>query len=670
MTMNKRFKVTALSAAIAAAGAVMPAYGYEYVQDDFRMQVDTTVSVGASWRASERDYRGVGNSNAAAAFAVGKNPANTNHLHGTSSQDNSNLLWKEGSTFSEVAKITVDVEMNYKNYGAFIRGKAFYDHRIVNGDGVTDLPEYYRTDANGQNLDPNQSDGRSADILDAFVWGDWWIGDHPLNVRLGQQVISWGEGIFFANGINTINPIDVQALLAPGSELKDALIPLNALYGSFGVNENLTLEGFVLFDWEETKLPPCGTFFSTTDIIGDNCYGGFYPGGRDSNEPGATATLLMRGSDQEPDDSGQFGLAARYFVDSIETEFAFYYINYHSRLPVTSGYMPDPATSALAPLFGWDENTTLAQARTAIQTNGSLGTLSTYGLFPTTEYFVEYPEDIQLFGVSFNTALDIGLPGGATSISGEFSMRKDQPFSQEDGSTLAGLAGLPSTSCGKEYDYDCYARFEPGDYSQGYVQEDYYQAEIAFIHFFDRILGASRWTAILDIAGGYSDFANPDEYTLNSAYNATLNMTNRIPDSLVITGVFNPIFGGATQVPYDVLLAGLNAAGITDAATPESDYYPSHGAWGYKMRFSGEYNNVFAGINLRPTISFSHDVSGTTATPITTFLENRKALGLSVEGVYQNTYTMKLAYTDFYGAEPYNQLADRDFYSISASASF
>ncbi|HBO94454.1 MAG TPA: DUF1302 domain-containing protein, partial [Gammaproteobacteria bacterium] len=79
---------------------------------------------------------------------------------------------------------------------------------------------------------------------------------------------------------------------------------------------------------------------------------------------------------------------------------------------------------------------------------------------------------------------------------------------------------------------------------------------------------------------------------------------------------------------------------------------------------------VFAGINLKPTISFSHDVYGTTPSPITTFLEDRKALGMSLEGVYQNTYSVQVSYTDFYGAEPYNQLADRDYYSISAQASF
>jgi hypothetical protein len=663
MAMNKRFKVSALAAAIAAAGSVVPAYGFEYVKDDFRMQVDTTVSVGASWRADDRDYRGVGVQNADAAGETQR------HLHGTSSQDNSNLLWQEGSTFSEVAKVTVDMELNYKNYGAFVRGKAFYDHRIVNGDGRTDEPAYFT------GRQPAQSAGTSADILDAFVWGDWWLGDKPLNVRLGKQVISWGEGLFFPNGINTINPVDVNALLAPGSEVKDALIPLNALYGSVGLTTNLTLEAFVLFEWKETQLPECGTFFSTTDLAGANCYDGFFPSGEDagylnpSYGPAGPAEYraLPRGSDMEPDDQGQYGLAARYFADSIETEFAVYYINYHSRLPIISGHMVDPTkvdplvttvlgTGPLSP--------DLETAR--LQLLGATGSpTGTAFLLPTGDLFSDYVEDIQLLGASFNTTIDFGLPGGATAFSGEISMRKDQPFQLEDGDTLAGALGLPSLSCSEsDVEYDCYNKYEAGEYSPGYVLEDYYQAEIAFIHFFDRILGASRWTAILDIAGSYVDLPSKSEALLNSSYNATLNHP-WVADVPTIAGAPLP-------AAIDTYPEFLNFAFGTGnpAAAPEDDYYPTSGAWGYKMRFTGEYNNVFAGINLKPTISFSHDVYGTTPGPITNFLEDRKALGLSVEGVYQNTYSVKMAYTDFYGAEPYNQLADRDYYSISAQASF
>ena len=151
---------------IGAVGSALPAYGYEYRQGDFSMQIDSTVSIGASWRASDRDYRQVGSSNA---LAASDNPNGLMHLHGSSAQDDSNLLWKKGSTFSEIAKITIDLEMNYKNYGAFIRGKAFYDHRIVNNDGITDRPAFYWQDDQGNK---RYSAEESGHVVSISTFGD------------------------------------------------------------------------------------------------------------------------------------------------------------------------------------------------------------------------------------------------------------------------------------------------------------------------------------------------------------------------------------------------------------------------------------------------------------------------------------------------------------------
>lgn len=673
MAHHNPFKVTALAAAIAATGAVTPAYAlFNYEEGEFKVQLDTTVSVGAAWRASDRDYRGVGDYNAGnntfgPVTVPSDNPSRQSHLHGTSSQDNSNLLWQQGSTYSEVVKISADLEVNYKNFGAFVRGKTYYDNRIVNGDGVTDLPTYYSQDGNGDPLEPAQSQGSSGDILDAFVWGDFDLGNMPLNVRLGRQVISWGESVLFANGINTINPIDVNAILTPGSEVKDALLPLAAAYASLGITENFSMEGFVLLEWKNTELPACGTYFSTSDLAGPNCWGGFYASGTEATSPGPSASLptasrvnLPRGDDQDADDDGQYGVAARYFAQSIETEFAVYYINYHSQAPIISGHMADIPVDD--PLLGALANAPLTTIRSAVTGASPLGTLA---LLPMGDLFVEYPEDIQLFGASFNTTLDFGISGGATSVAGEISMRKDQPFQREDGDTLGGALGLPSLGC---YDapvaYDCYSKYSQGEYASGYVLEDYYQAELAFIHFFDQVLGASRWTVLLDIAGSYVNLPDKEKALLNGSYNATLNHPY-IAD-IPISG-WNGVPGFSNT--YGGFLDFLDATG-RKAGAYEDDYYPTSGAWGYKMRFSGDYPNVFAGINLRPTISFSHDVDGTTPGPITNFIEDRKALGLSLDAEYQNTYTVSVGYTDFYGAEPYNQLADRDFYSLSASASF
>lgn len=662
--MRKRnpFKVTALAAAVASTTLLpLSGHAYETSLGDVNVQIDTTLSVGFGWRASDIDYEGVGPANAAAAGE------SDSHRHSTGSQDNSNLLYKKGETFSELFKGTIDLDLTYRDYGAFFRGRFWYDHRIVNGKGGSDRPAFYPDDP----LEPNPKLGRGGEMLDAFIWGDFYVQDMPLNMRLGNQVISWGEGVFFPNGINTINPVDVNALLAPGAAVKEALIPIKAFYASLGVNENLSIEAFYQFEWEETRLPGCGTFYSTTDLVGyKGCEGGFYSFGGDT---GATVEVggiplpaetfrLPRGEDIEGDDDGQYGLAARYYLEALEMELAAYYIRYNSRLPMLSGRTPDTTFYPGLPAG----ITSLEQVRALLiagAPNPNSAFLIPATLLPYSEYNVEYPNDIQLFGLSANTTFDFGLPGGATSVSAEISVRQDQPFQIEDGVLLAGLVGFPSQICADaSTPFDCYSSgaFEQDQYVAGYIREDYYQGEIAFIHFFDQILGANRWTTVLDIGFSYSDIPDKDEMLLNSSYNAAL-ATPWFPAPITV-GV--PAALGGQLDLSDPAVAGL--IGISY----EDEYYPDKAAWGYKLRFSGEYANVFAGINMVPTISFSHDVAGTTPSPITNFLEDRKSIGLTAEFIYQNMYSVKIGYTDFFGAEPYNQLADRDSYTLSASVSF
>ena len=90
-------------------------------------------------------------------------------------------------------------------------------------------------------------------------------------------------------------------------------------------------------------------------------------------------------------------------------------------------------------------------------------------------------------------------------------------------------------------------------------------------------------------------------------------------------------------------------------------------SWGYRMRASLTYNDVFAGINLTPNFAWSHDVDG--FSPNTNFGEGQKALTLGVTAEYLNRYTGSLSYTSFSGGD-YNTIEDRDFLSFSVSVSF
>ena len=72
-------------------------------------------------------------------------------------------------------------------------------------------------------------------------------------------------------------------------------------------------------------------------------------------------------------------------------------------------------------------------------------------------------------------------------------------------------------------------------------------------------------------------------------------------------------------------------------------------SWGYRVRGIWEYSNVFAGVNLRPNVSWSHDVDG--YGPNGLFNEGAKAVSFGVDADYRNTYTASLSYTDFFGGK-------------------
>merc|ERR1711974_216188 len=160
-------------------------------------------------------------------------------------------------------------------------------------------------------------------LLDAFVYWDFEVGEQFGTLRLGRQVVSWGENTFIQGGINVINPVDVSKLRVAGAELREAFLPIDMIWGTVSVTPNLSFEALYMFEFEQIDPDPVGTYFSSNDFG--------VPGGRiamlgfglfDENFPGVT---IPRTSDRYPGgDSGQYGLAARYYAPQLnDTEFGF-----------------------------------------------------------------------------------------------------------------------------------------------------------------------------------------------------------------------------------------------------------------------------------------------------------------------------------------------------------
>ncbi|MBJ2265857.1 DUF1302 domain-containing protein [Pseudomonas sp. MF6772] len=622
-SVNQFWRRARLPLAVSLASTLAgPAFGVSFNIGEVEGSFDSSLSVGASWSTAkpDRDLIGVNNG--------GKGLSQTS--------DDGHLNFKRGETFSKIFKGIHDLELKYGDTGVFVRGKYWYDFELKDeGREFKDISDHNRKEG------AKSSGGQ---ILDAFIYHNYSIADAPGSVRFGKQVVSWGESTFIGGGINSVNPIDVSAFRRPGAEIKEGLIPVNMFYVSQSLTDNLSAEAFYQLEWDQTITDNCGTFFSQPDVIADGCSdnlrllskrsviaaGGGLPlmnaFGVNINEEGV---LVKRGPDRDARDSGQFGVAMHYNFEPLDTEFGAYFMNYHSRAPIFSARGASAATYAAANALTFTPGA--SQLRPLIVAGNS-------------SYFVEYPEDIRLYGLSFSTTLATG-----TAWSGELSYRPNAPVQLNTTDILyAGvtpLLGLGAASPLKgSADQDL----------NGYRRKEVTQFQTTFTHFFDQVMGASRLTLVGEVGvthvGGLES-SNKARYGRDPVYG---------PGRGALCATLNggTIAGAGPGTDASNLTANCNNDGFTTATS-----------WGYRGRAIWEYPDVFAGVNLKPNVAWSHDVNGYSPGPGGNFEEGRKAVSLGLDAEYQNTYTASLAYTNFFGGD-YNTSVDRDFVALSFGANF
>ncbi len=190
------------------------------------------------------------------------------------------------------------------------------------------------------------------------------------------------------------------------------------------------------------------------------------------------------------------------------------------------------------------------------------------------------------------------------------------------------------------------------------------QAQVTFIRFFDQVLGASRLSFAAEIGGNWvGDLPEQSEqrYGRSPTYGMGYFEPIPLPSPPFPPGEFITCAEGNAFLPPTVPIPNSNASNCT------TDGYVTDSSWGYRLRAGLAYNDVFAGINLTPSLAWSHDVDG--YSPNSNFNEGAKALTVSLAAEYLNRYTGSLAYTTFSGGD-YNTIEDRDFLSLSMSVSF
>ncbi len=600
-------RAAACQLALAAAGSVLlagNAAAYELSGETYTGSIDTTLSYGVRSRVEDRDEDIVGRTNGGTAFSV--------------NGDDGNLNFDEGIA-SNAAKITSELQLDFDGLGAFIRGTAFYDYEIID-------EERERTPLGDE---AEELVGRDAEILDAYVWKQFEVGENRRHgeVRVGNQVLSWGESTFIQNSINTINPVDVAALRVPGAELREALEPIPIVSASLEVSDNGSLQAFYQIAWKETVVDPSGTYFSTNDGVG--------PDG-ERFQLGFTAVgegdflSVSRGDDNEPEDEGQFGLAYRLYAPELnDTEFGFYYIKYHSRLPIISGRTGTAAGIAAA-------GQVYADAGVNAGDSATVDAFATDAYAQTAEYFIDYPEDIQLFGVSFNTLL--GTSGVA--LQGEVSHRVDVPLQVDETELLFAALGPISPTLASNNQVANVST--PETVVDGFIQRDVTQLQVTATKVFSNLLGASQLAVVGEVGYTYvHDFPDTDELRLE------------VP-------------GTYLSGNQDLADRHGPGAGLIEPASAFAD----RDSWGYRLLARLTYDNAIGSVNLTPHLAWAEDVNGNSPGPGGNFLEGRQALTLGLGADYLNQWTGDLSYTRYDGAGRYNLINDRDFIAFNVKYSF
>jgi len=180
-------------------------------------------------------------------------------------------------------------------------------------------------------------------------------------------------------------PLDLQKGFAtPGVEAKELFRPLNQLSGQIQVTDTLSIAAQYFLEWESYRYPEGGTYLGPADF-GFNGPDRFVAAQLPTNPllGGLSGQYLgyTNAGEIKPDQSGEFGLNARWSPEAIDGTLGFYYRRYADKLP-------QALVTKSTNLPNFPVGHPLRAARGQPLANAS-------------EYNLIYADNIDLFGVSF-----------------------------------------------------------------------------------------------------------------------------------------------------------------------------------------------------------------------------------------------------------------------------
>lgn len=300
-------KSSLLSMALASAMGVSAgaqAIGIDTGNADVDLRLDNTVRYTLGMRAEGADRK----------------------IYSNGHYDEGDLKFGRGDLVQNRVDILTEMDMTYKKQMGFrVSAASWYDDAYKNDDIRTNGEPGSYSNNHYSGTTKRYYRGPSGEILDAFVFSRFNVGDVPLNLRLGQHTVFWGEGLLFPGHAISYSqaPIDGRKAAAnPGTETKEIFLPIGQFSGQAQLTDKFSMAFQYFYDWESTRAPEGGTYFGAPDfgVAGPDRF--FLA---DLSPYGLGQQFAQRVDPKEPNKAGNWGVAAKYNVDAIDATVGLYY---------------------------------------------------------------------------------------------------------------------------------------------------------------------------------------------------------------------------------------------------------------------------------------------------------------------------------------------------------
>ncbi len=733
--MQNRYSVRTRAQTLVALLALAPAaQGFELEYGELYGSLKTRLSLGASWRVEARDPRlidknnldptlcGTGVDDACLSFNGDPGPnqrlLSAPGAYSALNKDDGNLNYDRGDIVAAMSKLSSELSLAWNEWTFKAGGTVFFDP--VNYDFDEYHPDTrYQPRRTPRDAEVRDNVGFDYTIGNLLVSGLFDVFDHEVAAAVGYQHIRWGESMLIAlNSLSEINAPDARYLYQPGTQIAAVFRTTPAAVLSTSLSDTASIDLVYMLGWDGVVVPHGGSFFAPYDVFGQDyamlTLGQFHedperrarlPGiGVDISETSVTVPVAQH--EGEPRDSGQFGAKLTWYLADISTELSFYALNYHSRLPYLSMYATDATCIQ-------DSTTDVLQA--VVDCRGMK--LTPDGLEPapidSARIFLDYPEDIQMVGISFNTTL------GKWSLAGEASYRPNLPAQVQvtDVVFTALQPALPKNEI--ILGQGTLGQLTP----QGLIAAGLDPATTA------AVLSSPRTVDLLTqiAANAPDEFALPPRDRAVPSYLAAYRGWDQVQPNQLIRGFErlqvlqvdlvgirvlgsseNPL--GADQVQ---LLAETGFTWVLDMPARSAlqleggDYHNTHAspgadgsgdpadadpaitkptqrlnpkqqtsgfadrfATGYRLIMRMEYNQLLFGWTFKPQLVWSHDVYGTAIAPSQNFIEGTKLWQVSTDIEITNALGAQLFYQGWSGGGTVNGYRDKDFAGFAVSYTF